>query len=64
MKNKEEEHRKANKRVQRALKKTKEDWIGTQCVEIKICLNKNKSINAYQLVEDLNWEGKYINNYL
>ena len=37
------EYRKANKRVQKALKKAKEDWIDNQCKEIYACLNKNNS---------------------
>ena len=47
------EHRKANKRIQNAVKKAKEDWIGAQCEEIETCLNKNNSKTAYQLVKDL-----------
>ena len=34
------EHRKTNKRVQKAPKKAKEDWINTQCKVIDACLNK------------------------
>ncbi|MEW8544147.1 MAG: hypothetical protein AB2693_11490 [Candidatus Thiodiazotropha sp.] len=34
----EEEYRKANKKVQKALKTAKEDWIDTQCNEIETCL--------------------------
>ena len=30
-----------NKRIQKALKKAKEDQIGTECEEIEACLNKN-----------------------
>ena len=37
------EYRKANEKVQKALKKAKEDWIDTQCMEINACLNKNNS---------------------
>ena len=37
----EKEYRKANKRIQKALKKAKEDWIDNQCKEIDACLNKN-----------------------
>ncbi|MEW8547237.1 MAG: hypothetical protein AB2693_27315 [Candidatus Thiodiazotropha sp.] len=37
------EYRKANKRVQKALKTAKEDWIDTQCKEIETCLSKNNS---------------------
>ena len=34
------EYREANKRIQKAVNKGKEDWIGTQCEEIETCLNK------------------------
>ena len=47
------EYREANKRIQKAVKKAKEDWIGAQCEEIETCLNKNNSKRAYQLVKDL-----------
>ena len=42
------EYREANKRIQRAMKKAKEEWIGAQCEEIETRLNKNniKSISA------------------
>ena len=49
---------KANKKIQKALKKAKEDWIGAQCEEIETCLNKNNSKRAYQLVKDLTSEKK------
>ena len=39
----------ANKRIQRAVKRAKEDWVGTQCTEIETCLNKNNSNRTYQL---------------
>ena len=45
------EYREANKRVQKAVKKAKEDWIGAQCEEIDTCLNKNNSKRAYQPVK-------------
>ena len=48
-----QEYREANRRVQKAVKKAKEDWIGAQCEEIETCLNKNNSKRAYQLVKDL-----------
>ena len=48
-----EEYREANKRIQDAVKKLKEDWVGTQCEEIDTCLNKNSSKREYQLVKDL-----------
>ena len=41
-------YREANKRIQKAVKKS-EDWIGSQCEEIKTCLNKTIA-KAYQLV--------------
>ena len=44
------------RRVQKAVKKAKEDWIGAQCEEIETCLNKNNSKIAYQLVKDLTSE--------
>ena len=61
MKKKEERYRKANKRVQKALKKAKEGWIDTQCKVIDACLNKNNNKKAYQLVKDLTSEnqGRY-----
>ena len=34
------EYREANRRIQKAVKKAKEDWIGSQCEEIETCLNK------------------------
>ena len=50
------EYSEANRRVQKAVKKAKEDWIGAQCEEIESCLNKNNSKRAYQLVKDLTSE--------
>ena len=47
------EYKEANRRVQKAVKKAKEDWIGAQCEEIETCLNKYNSKRAYQLVKDL-----------
>ena len=40
------EYREANRRIQKAVKKAKEDWIGAQCEEIEICLNKQESISS------------------
>ena len=50
------EYREANRRVQKAVKKAKEDWVCAQCEEIETCLNKNNSKRAYQLVRDLTSE--------
>ena len=47
------EYREANRRIQKAVKKAKEDWIGAQCEVFETCLNKNNSKRAYQLVMDL-----------
>ena len=48
-----EEYRDANKRIQKTVKKAKEDWIGAQCEEIETCQNKNNSKRAYQLMKNL-----------
>ena len=50
------EYWEANRRIQKAVKKANEDWIGAQCEEIETCLNKNNSKRAYQLVKDLTSE--------
>ena len=50
------EYMKANRRIQKAVKKAKEDWTGAQGEEIETCLNKNNSKRAYQLVKDLTSE--------
>ena len=50
------EYREANRRIQKAVKKAKEDWIGAQCEEIETCLNKNNGKRAYQLAKDLTSE--------
>ena len=55
------EYREANKRIQKAVKKATEAWIGAQCE--KICLNKNYSNRAYQLVKDLTSEKQGIQLY-
>ena len=52
------EYRETNKRIQKAVKKAKEDWIGAQCEETGTCLNKNNSKRAYQLVKDLTSENR------
>ena len=48
-----EGYRAANRRIQKAVKKAKEDWIGAQCEEIETCLNTKNGKRAYQLVTDL-----------
>ena len=37
------EYREANRRVQEAVKKAKEDWIGAQREEIETCLNNKRA---------------------
>ena len=37
------EYREANRRVQKAVKKAKEDWTGAQCEEKETCLNNKNS---------------------
>ena len=44
MKQKEQKNTgKQNRRIQKAEKEAKEDWIGAQCKEIETCLNKNNT---------------------
>ena len=50
------QYREAKKRIQKAVKKAKGDWIGAQCVEIETYLKKNNSKRTYQLVKDLTSE--------
>ena len=50
------EYKEANRRIQKAVKKAKEDWIGAECEEIETCLNEINSKRAYQLVNDLTSE--------
>ena len=50
------EYREANRRIQKAVKKAKEDWIGAQCETIETCLIKKQQQKAYQLVQDLTSE--------
>ena len=50
------EYREAKRRIQKVVKKAKEDSIGAQCKEIETCLNKNNSKRACQLVKGLTSE--------
>ena len=47
---------KANKRIQKAVRKAKEHWIDTLCEEIRTWLNKTNSKRAYKLVRNLTSE--------
>ena len=35
-------YKEANRKIQKAVKKAKEDWVGAQCEEIETCLKKKK----------------------
>ena len=48
--------REANKRIQKAVEKVKEERICAHCEETETCLNKNNNKRAYQLVKDLTTE--------
>ena len=48
------EYREANKRIQKAVKKAKEDWIGAQCEEIETCLKKKKQQESISASEGSN----------
>ena len=41
------EYREANRRVQKVVKKAKEDCIGAQCEEIETCLKKKTTTREY-----------------
>ena len=43
-----EEYREANRRIQKAMKKAKEDWIDAHCEEIETCLKKKKKKKKQQ----------------
>ena len=47
------EYREANKRIQKAVKKAKENWIGGQCEEIETCLSKKNNMRVHKQVKDL-----------
>ena len=49
------EYREANRRIQKAVKKAKEDWIGAQCEEIETCLNKKQQQESISASEGFNF---------
>ena len=51
-------YRETNKRIQKAVKKEKKDWVSIKCEKIKTCMNNNKSKRAYLHVKDLTSEKK------
>ena len=53
----EKEYKEANGRIQKAVKKAREDWmIGAKCEEIETSRNENNSQRTYHLVKDLTSE--------
>ena len=48
------EYREANRRIQKAVEKAKEDWIGAQCEEIISCLNKKQQQESISAGEGSN----------
>ena len=48
------EYRGANRRIQKAVKKAKEDWMGAQCEEIETCLNKKQQQESISVGEGSN----------
>ena len=52
------EYREVNRRIQKAVKRAKVDWIGARCEELETCLNKNNSKTAHQVVKDLTSENQ------
>ena len=47
------QYRDINKKIRKAIKQAKENWIEEQCEEIGINLTKNKTKRTYQIVKDL-----------
>ena len=56
MKQKEQRNTVKQTRIQKSVKKAKEDWIDAQCEVNETCLNKSNSKKAYQMVKDLTSE--------
>ena len=56
MKRKEQKNTVKQTRIQKSVKKAKEDRIDAQCEVNETCLNKRNSKKAYQLVKDLTSE--------
>ena len=48
------EYREVNRRIQKAVKKAKVDWIGAQCEEIETCLNKKQQQESISAGEGSN----------
>ena len=44
-------YREVNKRIQKAARKAKKDWIDVHCEEIETCLNKNNSKEHINLLK-------------
>ena len=58
------EYREANRKIQKAVKKAKEDWIGAQCEEIQTCLQESISAgegsNLRETGKVLNYPGQVL----
>ena len=52
------QYRDINKKIRKAIKQAKENWIEEQCEEIDINLKKNNTKRAYQIVKDLTTTNK------
>ena len=49
------EYKKANKRIQKTVKKAKEDWMAAQCEETETCLEKRQKQNIISAGEGCNF---------
>ena len=50
---KQKEYSEAKRRIQKELKKAKEDWVAAQSEEIETCLNKKQLQDSISAVKDL-----------
>ena len=51
-----QDYREIKRKIRTEMKMAKETWIQGQCQEVEVCLRKNNSKKAYQLVKDLTIE--------
>ena len=47
------DYREIKRKIRTEMKMAKETWIQDQCQEVEVCLRKNNTKKAYQLVKDL-----------
>ena len=50
------DYRETKRKIRTEMKMAKETWVQDQCQEVEVCLRKNNSKKAYQLVKDLTTE--------